>query len=149
MTTITGDHISAMHDAQDRAAASTGNRAFPVRSLRDWQVNALKKLARLGLLKANWDSYGSSPIPDTVLDAAADLVSAVSLERVPPVNITPVSGGGVQFEWEKGARKLVVEVRPDLTFGVLLAHGEEFREWLVRALGSADLEVLLVWLDAR
>jgi hypothetical protein len=148
MMTTTSNHISAMPPARDSGLASTGNRAFPVRSLSKWQVEALKKLASFGLLRPNWDSYGSPPISDAVLDAVADLVTGVSFEHVPPLRLTPVSGGSVQLEWERGNRKVAVEVRPDTAFEVLLVDGDDLKEFLVPSLSSVVVEELLIWLGA-
>ena len=146
MSAITSDAVSAMHAV---AATATGYRSFSVRALGEWQVEALKKLARFGLLPMNWDSYGSPPISDDVLEATAELVSGVSLQRVPDFAMTPVSGGGVQMEWEKGDRKLILEVHPDITFDVLIAEGDESRELLLPSLRSRAIEGLLSWVDAQ
>jgi len=146
MTAITGEAVSAMHAALVNA---TGNRSFPVRTLGKWQVAALQKLTRFSLLKPNWDSYGSPPIADSVIDAAAELLSGLPLEQRSAFSMTPVSGGGVHLEWEKGERKLILEVRPDATFDILIVDGDEITEFFAPSLTSAAIEGPLVWLDAR
>ena len=113
-----------------------------------WQVRALQKLASFGLLGANWDSYGSPPLSESVLDAAVDLVSNISFEKVPALRITPISGGGVQLEWEQGERELAVEVRPDLTFGVSSSDRDAHTEASMRSLSPAAVERLLAgWMS--
>lgn len=155
MTAITSAAVSAMHAASEQGtpSVSTGNRVFPVRSLSEWQVRALKKLAGFGSLQPNWDSYGSPSIAESVLDDAVYLVSRISLEQVPKLRITPISGGGIQLEWEKGTRELAVEVRPDHSLEISVFEGDEplIEDYMVRVqpAGPAIVEQLLGQLDGR
>ena len=54
------------------------------------------------------------------MEAAAHIISLLSLHNPPLPHITPVPGGGVQFEWECFGRALEIEVLPDGTIEVLV-----------------------------
>ena len=80
-----------------------------------WQRRVLGSLLRLTHLPQSWDSYGSPRLQSSALEAAAHIISLLSLHNPPLPNITPVPGGGVQFEWECFGRALEVEILPDGT----------------------------------
>jgi O-acetyl-ADP-ribose deacetylase (regulator of RNase III) len=146
MTAITSDSISAMRvlDAE-YPGGTTGNRAFPLRSLNEWQVEALRKFAALSLLPENWNSYGSRRISDQVLDVASELISKISVEGIRHVAVSPISAGGIQLEWDNRTRELTVEVRSDGSYGVLLVDGEHIDELSLPTLSPGVLESLLRW----
>ena len=64
-------------------------------------------------LPAGWDGHGSPPLCEPAKAVAARLVSGTDLESLPTPHVSPVSGGGVQFEWRVGPRELEIEVLPD------------------------------------
>ncbi len=149
MSAITSSSKSAMPLAHDRDIfnRSTANRSYPVFGLNEWQVEALKGLARLCNLPVNWDTYGSIPISDAVLDAATELVRGASFDAAPTPRIVPVSGGGVQLEWSKGAKELDLRVTPDLRYEIVARDGELIEEGSASALNAASLASLLSWLE--
>ena len=99
-------------------------RSIPVTGLNEDQVKAIQKIAGFEQLPQNWDSYGSPKISAEVIDCAIELVTN-SFDRGPAARILPVSGGGIQFEWENGERELEIEFRPDLNIEYLLAEDGE------------------------
>lgn len=151
MNAITSESISAMDAVLGHGYrfGSVGNRAIPVGNLSEWQVDALKTIASFEGLKNNWDSYGSPVIPFEVLSLAIDLVRNISLENLPPPRIVPVSGGGIQLEWEKGTRELEIEVHPDLYVEVLgVEDGDPVHREPSYLSSNADLRKCLSWVDA-
>jgi hypothetical protein len=49
----------------------------------------------------------------------------IAFDLGPVPRILPVSGGGIQFEWENGKRELEIEFRPDMNIEFLLAEDGE------------------------
>ena len=78
-----------------------------------WQKEAIIALCRLASLPMGWDSYGSPPPSDRALHIAERLVTAINLEDLPVPYIIPVSGGGIQIEWNIPPRELELEILPD------------------------------------
>ncbi len=127
---------------------STGSRVIPVRELSGWQIEALRKLADFEKLHPNWDSYGSPRISDGVIDMAVELVRNANFDNVPAPRIIPISGGGIQFEWGKGAREIELEIHPDLSIEALIEDADEQIPNNEFVLANPNIEKLLSWLDA-
>ena len=87
---------------------SVVNRAVPVTALAEWQIRAIEKIASLGELVSNWDSYGSPPISDQALRVTIGLIRASQVDAVAIPRIVPMSGGGIHVEWNVGHKKLRV-----------------------------------------
>jgi hypothetical protein len=149
-TAVTSQAVPTMRQSYSSGLreGAVGERVIPVSNLSAWQVALLRALAPLGALHANWDSYGSPAIDDSVIDGAVALIRNVGLENVSAPRVIPISGGGVQFEWEKGRRGLEVEIHPDKTVAVLIADGDAMFEFPRMRLQDLSLEKLLLWLDA-
>ena len=62
-----------------------------------WLKSALANVARLAALPANWDSYGSPPLSETVHQNAVQLLASIEYEDFPAPCIVPLSGGGLQI----------------------------------------------------
>jgi hypothetical protein len=153
MTAITNTAYSAMHDVRTQISrsSSTGNRVYLVGGLNRWQVEALQKLARFSDFQVNWDSYNSQPISDKVLDVVSEIISNISIDKLPTPRVSPIKGGGIQLAWEKGTREVELEIRPDIGFEVLLS--EEDEPVLEAPMQSTSVPViddlLLFWLYSR
>ena len=132
-------------------SGSTGSRVYPVGGLNRWQVEALQKLARFSDFPTNWDSYNSPPISDRVLDVASEIISKVSIDKVPTPRVSPIKGGGIQLVWERGTRELGLEIRPDIGFELLLSDEDEIvLEAPMQSLSAPDVDdLLLFWLHSR
>lgn len=81
-----------------------------------WLEAAIEVLNEMAGYKPNWDSYGSPPIHREALENAAWLLLYFhsvnrSSEVVPHVG--PVSGGGIQIDWDTKDRSLELEIYPD------------------------------------
>jgi hypothetical protein len=123
MTAITNTAIPTMgaRYANRDAASPIWGSSFNVSGLSEDQVKAIQKIVGFEQLQANWDSYGSPRVADAVIRKAIDVVMA-TFDFGPLPRILPVSGGGIQFEWEKGGRELEIEIHPDLQIEYLLVN---------------------------
>lgn len=81
-----------------------------------WETQAVKGVLRIQKLPSNWDSYGSPAPTRKAVDASLMLlwqIIRLGLEDLPVPHVVPVSGGGIQLEWQVGRRELELEVLPD------------------------------------
>jgi hypothetical protein len=119
-----------------------------VTASRDWVEEAWHTLQSFGRFEADWDSYGSSPFSRKVIEGATLLLfyyrtQHPSSDIVP--HIAPVTGGGVQMDWDTERRGLEIEVRPDGRVAFLAVEDEDVvREGNVSA--RSELLDLFVWL---
>jgi hypothetical protein len=76
-----------------------------------WLDQAREQLAAIRRLPRGWDSYGADPPISEIVDAAMTLLESLhSTGLVPKPHIYPTRSGGVQFEWENGARYFEIEI---------------------------------------
>ena len=95
-------------------------------------ANTMADLDRIAGLRADWDSYGSTPPTSVALETARRLIITVYRNsllsaRTPslPYSVAPLSGGGVQLEWRSETKAVEIEVGPEGAFGYLLVKGAE------------------------
>jgi hypothetical protein len=123
ITNVAEPTMGGRHSYRTHSSPIWG-RSFPVAGLNEEQVKAIQKIAGFERLPNNWDSYGSPRISEEVIERAIEFVMA-SFDRGPSPRILPVSGGGIQFEWENDNRELEIEFTPDLNIEILLAEDGE------------------------
>src|SRR5581483_7638676 len=70
------------------------------------------ELDELTSLPENWDGYGSLPIQARAKETALKLIELLDQLDMPIPHFAPVSGGGLQMEWQKGKRELELEILP-------------------------------------
>ncbi len=77
----------------------------------DWLPFVRKQLDAVASLPEGWDSYGA-PRPDArLMRAARGLMDCLTLAPyLPQPHVNPTRNGGVQFEWEAGARHFEIEI---------------------------------------
>jgi len=75
-----------------------------------WLQSALSDVARLAALPSNGDSYGSPPLSKTARQNAVQLLASIEYEDCPTPCIVPISGGGLQIEWQDNRRELELEI---------------------------------------
>lgn len=94
-----------------------------------WLQDSQKELQNLKTLPENWDSYGSPQITNQASKKVADLLHNLACFGLNKPNLFPVSGGGLQLEWQNGERELEIEVLPDGTIEFLIVNeNEEMKE---------------------
>lgn len=85
-----------------------------------WSHSLRKKLGELTNLPENWNSYGSRRIQQEAIETTAKLLSDLVKIDMPEPQIFPVSGGGVQLEWENAKCELEIEILPDRSIEYLI-----------------------------
>lgn len=128
---------------------ATGNTLWspviPTQGLSQWQVQGIKRLNVVLDLPENWDSYGSPPPTQEAANAAMAILTGIAMDYFVTPRVVPVSGGGLQLEWEIGTRRLEFEILDDGSVEHLRIEREEpFEEGLVKSLN--DVRPLFLWL---
>lgn len=90
-----------------------------------WLIKAKYDLDRIMALPENWDSYGSPSIPEVLYKNAENFLRSLEVEDIQPPFVAPVSGGGIQFEWQNKTRELEIEFVQPNVFGYLKIIGDE------------------------
>jgi hypothetical protein len=85
----------------------------PLSGKANWVADALNRLAELGTLGDNWDSYGSQPVQPAAKAAARHLILGIPSDFVPQPHVSAVAGGGIGFHWCIENRDLELEVAPN------------------------------------
>ena len=91
-------------------------------------------LAEYEELAPNWDSYGAAAISRRAVGEANQLLDRIAEsfgQPGLPETIVPVPDGGIQFEWDKPAASLEVEIQDDGKVGALIlrpGHPTETRD---------------------
>ncbi len=106
------------------------------------------KLAALASLPENWDGYGSLPLQPLAKKTASNLLRMIFLHGLPIPHFVPVSGGGIQMEWQKNKREMELEVLPngEILFLVVDQTGRMQEGSLPHSL-SPTMQALAAWLN--
>jgi hypothetical protein len=75
-----------------------------------WLSFALANVARIAELPHNWDGHGSPALGAKEREHVTKLLSSIDNADVPAPNIVPISGGGIQIEWQHNGRELELEI---------------------------------------
>ena len=75
-----------------------------------WLSSALADIARIADLPPGWDGYGSPQLSVKEREQATQLLASMTYSDLPAPNIVPVSGGGIQIEWQHCGRELELEI---------------------------------------
>jgi hypothetical protein len=111
------------------------------------QAEAMRRLGEIAKLPHNWDSYGSPPPSATALDMVMDLLLKIDDPALPPTHVVPVSGGGLQLEWNVSPREVQLEISGEGTAQYLqIEQGRPVKEEELAAFSTAQVKSLLVWL---
>lgn len=122
----------------------------PLAGASSWLRAAQRKISELARLAENWDSYGSRPIQGAAIKQASDALGYLSSLNLPPPQIFPVPGGGLQLEFEQSGRELEIEFLPDGSTEYLqIASDGEMREGSIPSGSKGDLCRLAYWLQGR
>ena len=90
---------------------STTNSFYTATSLFEKAIDDLDELSELPV---GWDSYGSDKISSDLIIAAKIFLDQLEYEFIDAPRVVPISGGGIQFEWEMNERELELEfIDPD------------------------------------
>ncbi len=99
---------------------------MPLSDIPYWYTRAVQTVMRLADQAENWDGYGSLNIQIPARTRANELLAILSINGASAPHIAPLSGGGLQFEWEFAGRELELEILPtgDIDFLTTSPNGE-------------------------
>ena len=113
-----------------------------------WQLRVLGSVLRLRNLPQSWDTYGSPRLQYGAQESAADLIALLALDEPPLPHVSPVPGGGVQFEWEFRNRALEIEILADGTMEFLAVAEDGFMTEGPLAYTHTQVPRLIRWLKS-
>jgi hypothetical protein len=106
----------------------------------------IDEVDELANLPENWDGYGSPPIQSAVRRTAYKLVELLDNLGLPNPHFAPVSGGGLQLEWQKEKRELELEIFPNGKVSFLMVEDSgEMNEGALPPDFQPDLSRLATW----
>ena len=103
-------------------ADSTTDSIYTATSLIEKAIDDLDALSKLPI---DWDSYGSPKISDDLIIAAKRFLYQLEFEFIAAPRVVPISGGGIQFEWQMGERELELEFIDSDNIGYLKVCNEK------------------------
>ena len=116
-----------------------------------WAAETVKKVLGLTSLPHNWDSYGSPPPSQVAIFASFGLLNSIPktvFEDLPLPFVAPVSGGGIQLDWNVGTRELELHIMPDGSTQFLRAFGGEVLDEGPLRLSPIETRALFAWLTS-
>src|SRR6266568_9698908 len=128
-------------DAQSQGITMLANQPL-------WLKSALAEVARIAALPTNWDSYGSPPLNEIMRQNGVQLLVSIEYEDFPPPSIVPISGGGLQIEWQYKRRELELEIVAGSHQVLFLKVHEDdsAEEGTLSIIDRGTLQALLAWL---
>jgi len=108
-----GSQASVAFESDTRTHVEFGPDAFFVfgSDLAQWQMQLIEKIALLGSLPENWNSYRSQPINiETAGFAICTLLNHLQHDDPMP-SVVPTSGGGILVEWHVAGVDLEIDFR--------------------------------------
>lgn len=149
-STSTSSSLGEMYPQAQRAYQSPQwSGVVFVSELSQWQIDAIRKLVQLLALPRDWDSYGSPPPSEIAVKAAGSLILDIDLDYSVSPRIVPVSGGGVQLEWNVGSREVEIEIDNKGSAEYLKSvHAKPVEEGPIALASIPRIRSLLTWLIA-
>ena len=113
----------------------------------EWLDRAMCDVAQLESLPNDWDGEGSPPPPPLLLATARSLLTSLRYEQIPNPFVAPLSGGGLQLEWQYEGRELEIVLWEPTTFEYLkVSSDESMEEGQYTARDFSALDGLIEWL---
>jgi hypothetical protein len=111
------------------------------------QAEAMRRLGEIVNLPPNWDSYGSPPPTTTAVEIVMDLLETIDNPNLPAPRVVPVSGGGLQLEWNVSPRELQLEISGEgIAQCLQIEDRRPVREEEITYLTTDRIRSLLTWL---
>ena len=144
MSHATASDTAERVDLGAHTPSSTWPAAYELVDYSDDLARALVRIDALRALDEDWDSYGSPPPSESLVDLVEALV--ISIDQgfspfLPAPHVVAVPGGGVQLDWVRGVRQLGLEMGPsvggetEVEF-LRVSHGEPINEGRVGAISE-------------
>ena len=110
--------------------------------------SAKAALKEIKVMPDNWDGYGSPVLAAEIYDSALAVIEEMEYFTIPPFQVVPVSGGGVQFEWSYQGKQLEIEFSEAGKIGYLKVFANrEMEEGEVLLTQFNEIYKLLDWLN--
>ncbi len=78
----------------------------------NWLLEIVSKLKSLGALSSNWDGRGTHGIQNQAVIVGLKILAELPY-GIPRPNVVPVSGGGIQIEWQCNKKEVELEISSD------------------------------------
>lgn len=117
------------------------------------QMRMFKKLEEIADLPENWDGNKSPQLQPAAKETAALLLNKLGDLNMPMPHFAPVSGGGLQLEWQNNKREMELEIMCDgsISYLIVNASGETLERTLPREpfIMQQQLEALTAWFKSK
>jgi hypothetical protein len=130
--------------AQESAQTSE---AIAIGTLSPGLEAAVLAVLKLSAMKAGWDGYRSPAIGQAAIAGALNVLGMLEGLALPKPHVSPVAGGGIQIEWEKGDKELELEFARTGALAYLKADPAGEEEGALAPGHRHKLWTLLVWLS--
>lgn len=148
--TTSSDLVQVLPEDQSVHRNAQWSEVISLTGLSQLQIQGIKRLITVRKLPENWDSYGSPPPTESAFAVGIRLLTAIDFDELPAPRIIPVSGGGVQLEWDVGIRELELEIMSDGSIKYLkVERGEPLDEQEIVILDLARVRSLVTWLISQ
>ncbi len=91
-------------------------------------IKAVDKISEFADLKENWDSYGASPVPESVISTAKDVVRKIYLRNIEVYFTAPSPSGDIMIELRNLGKTLEIEILSDGNCTYTSYEGEKVEE---------------------
>jgi hypothetical protein len=91
-------------------------------------IKAIDKISEFADLKENWDSYGASPVPESVLSRAKDIVRKIYLRNIEVYFTAPSPSGDIMIELRNLGKTLEIEILSDGNCTYTSYEGDDIEE---------------------
>jgi len=133
-------------DATITESTSGGGLSAIFSACSERQNDAIKRLSRLASLPEDWDSYGSPPPSEEIIDISAQIFQSGDYSSdLPAAKIDPISGGGIQIAWNLEERELEIDVLPNKSIEYLKVERNEPVKEGEFPFEADKIHALLVW----
>jgi hypothetical protein len=120
--------------------------AIPIECLTTAQLRLLREIGNLVSLPHGWDSYGSLPPTTEAVASAISQILRNHSTSLPSAQVFPVSGGGIQFVWQKSGRTLDLEFLPNGSIEYLTSEsGNQRLEGELANSNHPMMQALMAW----
>lgn len=112
-----------------------------------WFKSVRTRLQNLASLPENWNGYGSPQIAGEAISESLRIINELAKLGMPEPEIFPISGGGVQMEWQNQGAELEIEIMPDRSISYLLVgdNNEMFDRQIRKNENIAEFTPVTCW----
>jgi hypothetical protein len=94
-----------------------------------WTTPVADEIERLACLPEGWDSYGARPLQFKAALLGVELLTGLCNGGIPRPHMSVTPDGGLQAEWSRDQRDVVLEITPDAEITASVVDGEAINQW--------------------